>query len=267
MISIITPTFNSGSTITRNVESIIAQNYKEFEHIIVDNASTDDTLNKIKALYNNSGLTEKLKIISEKDRGISNAFNKGIKASKGEIIAILNGDDEYFDNSVFERVIKVFENNNILIVHGDVLFTDTLYGSNRRSPKDCPASGAILFNHPGMFVRKSVYTRVGLYEESFLVAMDTEFFYRLHKSFKNLKQISSYIGEIPIAIMNAGGTSWHKELTGIQEMKKALIINGLWNLTAKRVYFARILRTKIKNYLRLLNLHFLVRIWRHFKWQ
>ena len=107
MISIITPTFNSSNTITKNIQSVIAQSFKEFEHIIVDNASTDDTITKIESLYKEFGLFEKLKIISKKDNGISDAFNKGIQASKGEIIAILNGDDEYFDNSIFERVFII----------------------------------------------------------------------------------------------------------------------------------------------------------------
>ena len=86
MISIITPTFNSGNTITKNVQSVIAQSYKEFEHIIVDNVSTDDTINKVETLYQNNGLTEKLKIISEKDNGISDAFNKGIGLQKEKLL-------------------------------------------------------------------------------------------------------------------------------------------------------------------------------------
>jgi glycosyltransferase involved in cell wall biosynthesis len=267
MISIITPTFNSSNTITKNVQSVISQNYKEFEHIIVDNSSTDDTIGKIETLYKKNGIIEKLKIISEKDSGISDAFNKGIKAAKGEIIAVLNGDDEYFDNSIFERVIKAFNNDNILIVYGDVVFIDSFYGSNRRNPINCPVTGAILYNHPSMFIRKSVYNQLGLYNESFRIAMDTEFFYRLHKSFKDVNNISSYIDEIPMAIMNAGGASWNQELKGIKEMKSALILHEFWNFTAKRVYFERIFRTKVKKYLTSLNLNFIVELWRKLKWR
>jgi glycosyltransferase involved in cell wall biosynthesis len=267
MISIITPTFNSSNTITKNIQSVIAQSFKEFEHIIVDNASTDDTITKIESLYKEFGLFEKLKIISEKDHGISDAFNKGIRASKGEIIAILNGDDEYFDNSIFERVIKEFENNNILIVHGDVLFTDSLFGSNIRFPRECPASGAILFNHPAMFIRRSVYDKLGLYNENFRIAMDTEYFYRLNKAYKNTKDIFSYINNKPFAIMNAGGASWNHELRGIKEMRSSLKLHGYWNFAAKRYYYARIIRTRIKQILTFVNLNFIVRIWRIYKWR
>ncbi|MGD1006183.1 MAG: glycosyltransferase family 2 protein [Ignavibacteriaceae bacterium] len=267
MISIITPTFNSSNTITKNVQSVISQNCKEFEHIIVDNESIDDTIRKIETLYQKNNLIEKLKIISEKDSGISDAFNKGIRASKGDIIAILNSDDEYFDNSIFERVTKAFKYDNILIVHGDVLFIDSLYGSNRRTPRDCPVTGAILYNHPAMFIRKSVYNQLGLYKEGFRVAMDTEFFYRLQKSFKDVRNISSYISEIPLAIMNAGGASWNQELKGIQEMKNALILHEFWNFTAKRIYFTRIFRTKVKKYLTSLSLNFIVELWRKLKWR
>ena len=92
-ISIITPTFNSETTILNNVNSILNQTHLEFEHIIIDNESSDDTLKLINEAYNNRNLKEKLRIIREKDKGIAEAFNKGIEASRGEIIGILNSDD------------------------------------------------------------------------------------------------------------------------------------------------------------------------------
>ncbi|MHB1685932.1 MAG: glycosyltransferase family 2 protein [Ignavibacteriaceae bacterium] len=266
MISIVTPTFNSGKTILRNAQSVIDQSYQKFEHIIVDNASTDDTIEKVKAIYNENGLIDKLKVISEKDEGISDAFNKGILASKGEIIGILNSDDEYFNNSVFERVISSFKDENILIVHGDIYFADSVYGSNRRAPKRCPSTSAILFNHPTMFVRESIYEKLGLYNKSFYVAMDTEFFYRIKKSFGNVESISKYINEVPIAIMNAGGESWNREIDGINELKAVLKLHGYWNFAGKWFYSIRIIRTKIKKPLTLLNLNFIVKLWRKLKW-
>ena len=76
-ISVITPTFNSEKTIAKNVESILKQSYKDFEHIIIDNLSSDKTLEIVRQLYKD--LPSNLRIISEKDTGISEAFNKGIK--------------------------------------------------------------------------------------------------------------------------------------------------------------------------------------------
>jgi glycosyltransferase involved in cell wall biosynthesis len=82
--SIITPTSNSESTIVRNAQSIIRQTCTEFEHIIVDNISEDNTLQLIRNVYNHTRLSAKLKIISEKEFGISDAFNNGIYYSEGD---------------------------------------------------------------------------------------------------------------------------------------------------------------------------------------
>jgi|GEM_PF-4685498 len=267
MISIVTPTYNSGKTIIRNARSIIGQRYQEFEHIIVDNISTDDTIEKVKTVYKENGLIDKLKIICEKDEGISDAFDKGILASKGKIIAVLNSDDEYFDNTVFEKVMSSFEDEEVLIVHGDIIFVDETHGTNRRGPKLCPASGAILFNHAAMFIRRKIYDDIGLYNKKFHVAMDTEFFYRVKKNYGDVEKISRYISDIPVSVMNAGGTSWYQELKGIEEMKNALKLHGYWNFNAKWIYLVRIIRTKIKKPLTSLNLNFVIKAWRRLKWR
>lgn len=265
MISIITATYNSVNTITRNVQSIINQNFSDFEHIIIDNLSTDDTLTKIKDIYQNRGLIEKLKIISEKDNGISDAFNKGIIASKGEIIAILNSDDQYFDNSIFERVITAFEDKNILIVHGDVSFIDRVHGSNRRRPLRDTATGGILFNHPTMFIKRQLYEKTGFYDTNFNISMDFELYCRISKLYK-IENISKYIQEIPITIMYSGGVSWNQEIISVNEIKKALTLHGYWNFNGKKFYYLRALRTKIKGLLTFLNINFILKIWRNLKW-
>ena len=89
-ISIVTPTFNSEKTVEKNIHSVISQTHKNFEHIIVDNLSKDNTINIINKIYKHHNLLDNLTIISEQDSGISDAFNKGIKSARGEIIAILN---------------------------------------------------------------------------------------------------------------------------------------------------------------------------------
>ena len=112
-ISIITATFNSENFISSNINSIKIQTYNNFEHIIIDNKSKDKTLEIIK----NEG--KNLKIISEKDNGIYDAFNKGITLAKGEIISIINSDDYFADDKVLENVISVFNSHDIDIVYGN----------------------------------------------------------------------------------------------------------------------------------------------------
>ena len=178
LISIITPTFNSEKTIEKNVNSIVHQTYKNFEHIIVDNQSKDNTIEIINKIYEKNNLSNSLKVISEPDTGISNAFNKGIKSANGEIIAILNSDDEYFHSEVFQKVIK--------IVHGNVFFNDPIYGSNVRFPLNYGIPNGIQFIHPTMFFHHSVYDEIGLYNESYTVSMDFDIYCRLVKKYCNL---------------------------------------------------------------------------------
>jgi glycosyltransferase involved in cell wall biosynthesis len=266
-ISIITPTYNSEKTIARNVTSVINQSYKDFEQVIVDNKSEDGTLRLIKKFYDENGLGDQLKIISEKDSGISNAFNKGIKAATGEVIAILNSDDAYYNDKVFEQVMSLFRDSEILFVHGDVYFDDPIYGSNVRKPLLCPITTAMPYNHPTMFLRKEIYEKFGLFDLSYKYAMDFEFIVRFEKSFPEFKVKGKYFSEHPIAKMYSGGASWENELQSIEETQKALKKYGFWNSSAKKNYLIRIFRTRLKKFLSVLNLDFVVKIWRNTKWK
>ena len=98
-ISVITPSFNSGSTIRDTIDSVLAQNYANIEYIIVDGASSDETVDIVNGYGNRIA-----KFISEKDGGIYNAMNKGISMSTGDIVGILNSDDFYADVSVLSDV-------------------------------------------------------------------------------------------------------------------------------------------------------------------
>jgi glycosyltransferase len=266
-ISIITPTFNSDKIIAGNVNSILSQSYKNYEHIIIDNLSSDNTILTIKSLFENSGNTIQLNIISEKDNGIADAFNKGINASKGEIIGILNSDDKYFNNSVFERVINTFNNEKILFVHGDVLFNDPTYGSNIRKPLLCPVTYALPFNHPTMFFRRDVYMEYGRFDTHYKYAMDFEFICRLTKQVDDFYNKGIYLKGEPLVTMAAGGASWNNELDSVEETKKILKKYNYWNFDAKKNYILRVLRTKLKIFLSNIGLNRIIVHWRKRKWE
>ena len=117
-ITVITPTFNSANTILANLISVKNQKYKNLEHIIIDNKSVDGTLNLIKKQND-----KRIKIVSEQDNGIYDAINKGIKLAKGEIISILHSDDKYYNNHTLLNIINNFEDKNIDIIYGDLLYT------------------------------------------------------------------------------------------------------------------------------------------------
>jgi len=266
MLTIITPTFNSAKTIKRNVVSVVNQSYLNFNHIIIDNLSSDGTIDEIKNVYENSGYMEKLQIISEKDSGISEAFNKGIKLADGEVIGILNSDDYFYDENVLMKVVDAFKDDKLLLVHGNIYFDDLVYGSNIRKPVlKFPTSGGI-FHHPTMFFRRQVYEKFGLYDTKYKYAMDFEFICRLSKLIGNLDKVSKYIPGDPLVHMSSNGFSWIHEKETVKAEIQALKQHRLWGFSSMKIYLMRMLRVKIKEYLKRLKLEGIIKLWRKIKW-
>jgi glycosyltransferase involved in cell wall biosynthesis len=265
-ISIITPTNNSEKTIIRNAQSIIKQTNKDFEQIIVDNLSKDNTVQLVENAYRDAGLSEKLKIISEKDSGISDAFNKGILNSRGDVIGILNSDDHFYNEFVLEKVQKEFENEEVLFVHGDIFFDDSQFGSNLRKPLLCPITHAMPYNHPTMFFKKYVYEKYGLFDTSYKYAMDFEFVCRMEKIFQLFREKGKYISRDALVVMSAGGESWKHELESIKEVKRALQQHNFWDTRAFFSFSFRIIRTQLKRILSSFKLNLIVYLWRSIKW-
>ncbi|MEJ2617260.1 MAG: glycosyltransferase family 2 protein [Ignavibacteriaceae bacterium] len=250
LISIITPTFNSEKTIEKNVKSIINQTYKNFEHIIIDNLSKDNTISIINKIYRENNLLDSLHIISEPDKGIADAFNKGIKNANGEIIGILNSDDRFYNDIVFKKVLEAFNNKETIFVHGDVYFDDPVYGSNIRRPRLCPVTTTMPYNHPTMFFRKEVYVKYGDFNEAYKFTMDYELIMRYEKRIPGFRNKGQYLKGEPIAVMHSGGASWKYELESIKEYKNALKEHGFWDFNAKKEYFLRVFRTRLKKILK-----------------
>lgn len=264
-ISVITPTYNSEKTIASNINSIVEQTYADFEQIIVDNQSTDSTITIAKEIYSKKNYSEKLIIISEKDEGIADAFNKGILKASGDIVTILNSDDSYFYYNLFIDVVKVFKEKNVLFVHGDILFKDRKFGTNVRRPLMCDIRVAMPFNHPTMFFKKEVFNEVGLFDKSFRYSMDYEFVCRLIKKY-DVSKTGFYFDINPMVVMRAGGASWKNEIESIKETKTALQKHEYWNLKALFHFALRIIRTYLKKFLDKLGLNYFVKKWRKLKW-
>ena len=117
-ISIITTTFNSAQTIADTLKSIVQQDYPNIEHIIIDGASKDNTLEIVKQFPHVS------KVISEIDKGIYDAMNKGIKAATGDIVGFLNSDDFFTHSNSVSAIVKTFQNSGADSVFGDVKFVE-----------------------------------------------------------------------------------------------------------------------------------------------
>ena len=202
-ISIITATFNSENTIIDNLETVKNQTHQNIEHIIVDGQSTDSTLEICKR-YNHIS-----KVISEKDNGIYDAFNKGIYISTGSIIGFLNSDDYFSSNEAVNIISNVFKKNeDIQIIYGNInyvreknkkIFRKWISGEYKKNNFLIGWSPP----HPTFYVRREIYKKYGDYDLNYGNPSDFELMYRfieLHK----LK--TQYINEI-LVLMREGGVS------------------------------------------------------------
>ena len=208
-VTIITPVFNAAKTIKSNLESIKRQSYYNWEHIIIDNQSTDNSLKIIKKNSN-----KKIKIISERDNGIYDAINKGIKIAKGDIISILHADDLYFSKHVLSCIVNIIKDHNVDIVFGNLVYVkkNNLQKILRYWKSGNYKLGS--FNkgwsppHPSFFMKKKIYKKFGLYKT--FHAADIELMHRMLEKHK----VSNYYVNKVLIKMRYGGTS-NKNLSQI----------------------------------------------------
>ena len=226
-ISIITVSFNSQSTIKHTIQSVASQDYQNKEYILIDGASTDWTLDII------SFLKDKINyFVSEKDNGIYDAMNKGIKVATGEIIGILNSDDFYSNNEVLSKVANIFEETDCDCLYGDLVYVDkgdarniVRYWKSGEFSKKKLRMGWML-PHPTFFVKKEIYEKYGLYNLKFKTAADYEMILRL---LHNDSIKVEYLPEILIK-MRIGGesnSSFLNRLKGNYEDNLAWDMNNL----------------------------------------
>lgn len=207
LVSIITVTYNSDKYINDTIESILNQTYNNIEYIIVDGLSTDNTLDIINSYKHK--FNGRMKLISEKDKGIYDAMNKGILKAEGEIIGILNSDDFYVSNFVIEKVVNTFLNNNIDSVYSDLEYVDPINTDKiiRKWKAGKYIKGKYILGwhppHPTFFVKKEIYDTYGAFDLNFEIASDYEIMLRFLEKYN----ISTYyIPEILIK-MRMGGKS------------------------------------------------------------
>jgi glycosyltransferase involved in cell wall biosynthesis len=236
-ISIITACFNSEGTLIDTLQSVNSQSYPEIEHIIVDGASRDRTLDVVRE--RGQRVT---KVLSEPDRGIYDAFNKGLKLARGEIIGILNSDDFYVSAAVIAKVMDVFRDPSVEAVYADLVYVDRDDTTRVvRHWKSHPyRSGdfgrAFMPAHPTLFLRRSVYDRVGFFDPGYRFAGDYEFMLR---AFHVHGLRSVYLPEIVVRMRTGGTTGGPPRLIYRQnrEILRALSDSGV--RVFKPAFFAR----------------------------
>ena len=234
-ISIITVTKNSEKFLKENIDSIISQNYQNYEHIFVDGNSTDNTIKIIKSY-------KKKKIIlikNKNDKGLYHAMNVGIKKAKGDIIGILNSDDLYFKNTL-KIVNKYFNNERDLdFLFGSVYKHKLLHGFN---PWKINFSFGFYSTHSvGFFIKRVSQLRVGLYNIKYKYSADYDLFLRMIKRHK-LKGTGTKKKEIFGRFRKGGLSSRIRFIDYLNECNRIRIDNGQNRLLVYLIFYIRCLK-------------------------
>lgn len=203
-VSLITVSYNSALTIGDTIRSVLSQTHKDIEYIIVDGNSRDETVDIVK------GFGDRIsKFISEPDKGIYDAMNKGIMLATGEIVGMLNSDDFYCSNTIIESVVQAFSEPEVDAVFGDLVFVDPVNTSKivrRYSSKGWhPGRFAKGFMpaHPTFFVRRKYYDQCGLFKTDYRIAADYELLIR----FLYVNNLRYKYLPITMVTMRKGGVS------------------------------------------------------------
>ena len=200
MISIITISFNSEKSISETFQSVKNQSFNNYQYLLIDGGSSDGTLTIAEEQSHLS------KIVSEPDKGIYDAINKGIKNSTGEIIGFINSDDTFYDENSMQHIVDAFDQETDC-VFGDLIYTDKSEKVKRVWKGSEFKKGAFkkgwMPAHPTFYCRRSIYEKLGLYDDSFKIAGDFELMLRFLEK-HNIR--SKYIPRI-LVNMKVGGIS------------------------------------------------------------
>lgn len=227
-LSIITACFNSAATIRDTIDSVLAQDYPSIEYIVIDGGSTDATVDIVKQYGDRIS-----RFVSEPDRGIYDAMNKGLRVATGSIVGMLNSDDFYIDTCVVSELIQAMLDANVDSVFADLVYVDPMdtdrvrryYDSSRWHP------GRFRFGwmpaHPTFFIKRDWYERCGLFSLSYRIAADFEMLVRLlYRGGATYVHVAR-----PVIKMRTGGTSTQglrQSWLLNREIVTACRSNGIW---------------------------------------
>ena len=231
-VSIITSCYNRAATIRSAIESVLAQDYNDIEFIVVDGSSTDGSLDIIREYVDRISI-----IISEPDHGMYEAINKGIRVATGAIIGLLHSDDFFYDNGVIGRIVKRIKRTHADFLYGDGLFVNP--DNTNKVVRNWIGGGYRLWKvrhgwlplHPTCYIRRDVMMRLGLYNESYKIAADSDLLVRyLLTGGLTVTYLNEYIVR-----MRMGGLSTDsaKRKKMWEEDIRVYVSHGLWPTLTK----------------------------------
>ena len=235
-ISVITAVYNRVNTIEQALQSVKNQSWQQIEHIVIDGASTDGTLQALQA-----SLHDRMVLISEPDKGIYYALNKGLFRASGDVIGVMHSDDYFADEHVLSKVAAAFDDPKVDAVFGDLDYVakedsskvirrwrSEKYNSTRLSRGWMPP-------HPTLYIRRSLFDRMGVYDTNFSISADYDLILRY---FSGGNICSTYIPHVLIK-MRLGGKSnrsidniWHKTREDYAALRSNKV-GGVWTLVQK----------------------------------
>lgn len=227
LISVITVCYNSATTLSRALQSVADQDWSKIEHIVIDGASTDGSRAIIERFR-----PQLAQVISEPDKGIYDAMNKGLDRASGDIVCFLNADDQYAANTVLSRVATLMYEHQLDALMGDVGFFHQAnpqrmvrrYRSNRFTP------GRLAWGwmpaHPALFLSRAMVRRVGRFKTDYRIAGDYEFIVR---AFHGQEVRYRHLPEVLVNMQTGGASTggFGAKLRLNREVLRACRENGL----------------------------------------
>lgn len=209
-VSIITVVYNGVKTIEKTILSVVEQPYCNIEYIIIDGGSTDGTLDIIKKYKDKIAC-----VISEKDNGLYDAMNKGIRQATGDIIGILNSDDWYEKDSI-AKVVSFFKNNDVDLVYGRMFY---VFSNGIKMLAALDSLDDLVYRmtipHPTVFVKKCIYEKYGVFDTTYQLAAD----YDLLLRFYHMNVKFGFMDDV-ITFFRVGGSSYqHQQITDSEHVR------------------------------------------------
>ena len=231
-ISVITVTFNSATTVRDTIESVLRQEYQDYEYLVIDGGSKDNTIDIVKEYEPKFG--GRMRWISEKDKGMYDGINKGIRMATGDVVGIINSDDFYHRTDIFSIISESFEENpGVQAIYGDVRFVkpDNLDKTVRyyscKHWRPWRFRFGFMPAHPTFFTYKENFEKYGYYQYDYHIAADYELLVRHLYTY----EVPSKYVPVDFMKMRTGGRStngWKANVLLNREIVRACEENGIW---------------------------------------
>lgn len=223
-VSVITVCYNAEEFIENAINSVLNQTYENIEYIIIDGASTDNTVSII-----NKYKSQIAFFLSEPDNGMYEAMNKGIKTATGDILYFLNSDDVFYDEYIVKNVVKMFQrNNDVELIYGPIIIRDPTTNESFIKPHDYITKSFFIYNaicQQGIFYKANVFNKCGQFDTTYKIVGDYEWVLRAFYKYNIKRQYYESI----IAIFRNGGMSNSDEFSSLHNIERQKVMKDYFN--------------------------------------